>query len=350
MDASIAAILTLDGVTTGAVYALLAISLVLVFTVTRVIYVPAGEYVAYGALTMAALQTGKAPATALLTLALGVAVFVLDLVHVVRAHGGQRRLLALARSAGFNLLLPAAVWMLSRGGSWQQAPQAAQVLLTLAILVPAGPMLYRLCFAPLQHATVLTLLIVSVALHFALLGLGLAMFGAEGSRTLALTELQLSLGALQITGQSLAVVLTSLVAMGALGLFFGRTLTGKALRATAVNRIGAQLVGIGPRRAGALAFGMATALAAFSGVLIGPLTTVYYESGFLIGLKGFVGAIVGGLAGYPLAVAGALLVGLIESFSSFWASAYKEVIVFGLIVPVLAWRSLTHHGIEEDES
>ena len=82
--------------------------------------------------------------------------------------------------------------------------------------------------------------------------------------------------------------------------------------------------------------------------MIAPLTTVYYDSGFLIGLKGFVGAIIGGLGSYPIAAAGALLVGLLESFSSFWASAYKEVIVFTLIIPVLVWRSLTSRQVEEE--
>ena len=346
MDASIAAILGFDGLTTGAVYALMAISLVLVFTVTRVIYIPAGEFVAFAALSMAALQAGHAPPTALAVVALGCVVWLMDAVATVR---GQQKGAALARSAGWNLAWPLLAWALARQAPVQQAGMAVQVALTLAILVPAGPMLYRLCFAPLQQASVLTLLIVSVALHFALLGIGLLMFGAEGVRTLPLTELQWDIGSLRISGQSLAVIATSLAAMLALAAFFGSTLTGKALRATAVNRIGAQLVGIGPDRAGRLAFGMAGALAAFSGVLIGPLTTVYYESGFLIGLKGFVGAIIGGLAGYPVAVAGALLVGLIEAFSSFWASAFKEVIVFSLIVPVLAWRSLTHRGLDEED-
>jgi branched-chain amino acid transport system permease protein len=64
------------------------------------------------------------------------------------------------------------------------------------------------------------------------------------------------------------------------------------------------------------------------GLLVAPITTIYYDSGFLIGLKGFVAAIIGGLASYPLAAGGAILVGLLESFSSFWASAFKDVIVF----------------------
>ena len=86
-----------------------------------------------------------------------------------------------------------------------------------------------------------------------------------------------------------------------------------------------------------------------SGILIAPITTVYYDSGFLIGLKGFVGAIIGGLGSYPVAAAGALLVGLLESYSSFWASAFKEVIVFTLVIPVLLWRSLMSAHSEDEE-
>jgi branched-chain amino acid transport system permease protein len=152
-----------------------------------------------------------------------------------------------------------------------------------------------------------------------------------------------------ISVQSLLVIGTSAGLIVALAAFFGRTLYGKALRATAVNRAGARLCGISPDFAGALTFALGALMCAFCGVLIGPITTIYYDSGFLVSLKGFVGAIIGGLSSYPVAAAGALLVGLIESFSSFWASAFKEVIVFTLIIPVLLWRSLTTHHHEEEE-
>jgi branched-chain amino acid transport system permease protein len=157
------------------------------------------------------------------------------------------------------------------------------------------------------------------------------------------------IGDVNVSAQSVLVVATSVVLIGALYFFFGRTLYGKALRATAVNRIGARLVGVSPNFAGALTFLLAALMCAFCGVLIGPITTIYYDSGFLVSLKGFVGAIIGGLVSYPLAAAGALLVGLLESFSSFWASAFKEVIVFTLIIPVLLWRSLRTHHLEQEE-
>jgi branched-chain amino acid transport system permease protein len=179
--------------------------------------------------------------------------------------------------------------------------------------------------------------------------LGLLFFGAEGSRTPAFSELSLDIGGLTITGQSLWVVGASAVLIVALYVFFEKSLYGKALRATAINRAGARLMGISTTLAGKLSFLLAAAIGALSGILIAPITTVYYDTGFLVGLKGFVGAIVGGLVSYPVAAAGALLVGLLESFSSFWASAFKEVIVFTLIIPVLVWRSLTTHHVEEEE-
>jgi branched-chain amino acid transport system permease protein len=141
-------------------------------------------------------------------------------------------------------------------------------------------------------------------------------------------------------------VSAALIAM--LWLFFERSLYGKALRATAVNRTGARLMGISSAAAGRLSFGMAAFMGALSGLLIGPSTTVYYDSGFLIGLKGFVAAVFAGLASYPLAAVGAIGVGLLESFGSFWASAFKEVIVFTAILPVLLWRSLRNPHPEDE--
>jgi branched-chain amino acid transport system permease protein len=108
-------------------------------------------------------------------------------------------------------------------------------------------------------------------------------------------------------------------------------------------------VGVDPCLAGSLSMGMAAGIGALSGILIGPITTLYYDSGFLIGLKGFVGAIFGGMASYPVAAAGALLVGFLESYSSYWLSSYKDVIVFTLIIPVLLWRSLSSVHFDDEE-
>jgi branched-chain amino acid transport system permease protein len=174
-------------------------------------------------------------------------------------------------------------------------------------------------------------------------------FGAEGLRAPALTSASFDIGPLPITGQTIAVFVVALVLIAALYLFFDRLLYGKALRATAINRLGARLVGIPAASAGQVAFALSSALGAVSGVLIVPVTTIYYDTGFLIGLKGFVAAIVGALASYPITAVAALGVGLVEAFASFYASSFKEVIVFLLIVPVLMWRSLQTVHVEEDE-
>lgn len=345
MDTTIAALLTQDGVTNGAIYALLALALVLVFTVTRVIWVPSGEFVAWGTLTLAGLQLGKASGIVGLLVGMAVIAGAMEAWRCARAGELRRLPRALALWCGVPLAIAALLWYLAPMG----LPLVVQVALTLAAITALGPLLYRIFYQPLAEASVLVLLIVSVALHFTMLGFGLWFFGAEGSRTPAFTSASFSVGAVNVSVQSLLVIVTSLALIGALALFFGRTLYGKALRATAVNRAGARLCGISPEFAGALTFALGALMCAFCGVLIGPITTVYYDSGFLISLKGFVGAIIGGLGSYAIAAGGAVLVGLIESFSSFWASAFKEVIVFTLIIPVLLWRSLTTHHHEDEE-
>ena len=342
MDLQIALMLVQDGIVNGAIYALMALALVLVFSVTRVIFIPQGEFVAYAALAMAALQTGKLPP--LLWMLLGMATLCLVVEAVRQARGLEVEwkstlfwAVALPALAALMLLVvkPQAMWL--------------QVVAVLLLVTPMGPLVYRLAFRPLAHATVLILLIVSVALHLAMVGLGLFFFGAEGSRTEAFSEARWDVGGLTITGQSVVILGVTALLVVAMYFFFERTIVGKALRATAINRVGARLMGIPTALSGDLSFALAALIGAVSGLLIAPVTTIYYDTGFLIGLKGFVAAIVGGLSSYPLALAGALLVGQLESFSSFWASAFKEVIVFTLIIPVLWWRSLHTHHVEDEE-
>jgi branched-chain amino acid transport system permease protein len=345
LDAQIALWLVQDGLTNGAVYALLGIATVLVFAVTRVIFVPQGEFVTFGALTLAMLQTNQLPGSVWLLLCIALAVAVLEIYHGVRAKQTAQLPARLLRILGVPLVLVLLVWALAG----RELPLLLDVLLTIALITPMGPLLYRLVYQPLADASVLVLLIASVALHFALAGLALVFFGAEGYKTPAFTDASLNIGTMKIAGQTLWIFVVTASLIIAMALVFSYTLYGKALRATAFNRIGARLIGFSPVTAGLMTFGFAAFLGAVSGVLIGPLVTIYYDSGFIIGLKGFVGAIIGGLASYPLTAFGAVLVGVLESFSSFWASSYKEVIVFTLIIPVLIWLSLTSTHQEEEE-
>jgi len=344
MDLSIASILALDGATNGAIYALLALATVLVFAVTRIIFIPQGEFVAFGALTLALLQQGKVPGTVWFLLVMAIAAGLGDLMHGLRHHQSTARI---ARRVAGTVAYPVAISLLTIWAAPQNFSLLVQALLTLALVTPFGPLLYRLAYESLADASVLVLLIVSVGVHFALTGLGLFFFGAEGFRNPSFWDARFTVGPLTLSGQAVIIFLASIALIVALWLFFERSLWGKALRATAVNRLGARLMGISSDGAGRLTFTMAAFIGALSGLLIGPTTTVFYDSGFLIGLKGFVAAVFAGLSSYPQALLGALAVGLLESFGSFWASAFKEVIVFGSIVPVLLWRSLRDPHTEE---
>lgn len=339
MDADIALILLQDGIVNGAIYALLALSLVLVFAVTRVILIPQGELVAFGSLTYAALDAGHLPGSVWLLGCLGAAAFVVGVI--------EERRLGLGLLAE-TLLLPAVAIGCCVLAAPLRLGVAVDAVLTVAVVAPMAPCLYRIAFRPLANASVLVLLIASVGVHLALGGLGLVFFGPEGFRAAGFSDARFSLGDLVVQGQAIWIVGLTVAAMAGLAVFFEHTLAGKALRATAVNRLGARLVGISPSLSGRTAFALAGLLGAMSGVLIVPLTTIYYDSGFLIGLKGFVAAIIGGLVSYPLAAAAALLVGCVESFASFYASAFKEVIVFTIIIPVLLWRSFRSPAEEEE--
>lgn len=344
MTSDIAAILAIDGVATGAIYVLVAVGTVLIFTVTRVMFIPFGDIAAFTALTLAALETGHLPGTIGLVLVLAVLASLVEAWSLARAGKARR----IPKALAFYLLLPLAIVALVRLIVPLEPSMPVRIMLALLLVMPISPLLDRIVFRPIADASVLLLLIVSMALHFALVGLGLLFFGPEGVRTQPLTNATFEILGVHVNGQTLLIVLASIVFSGLLYLFFGFTLTGKALRATAVNRTGARLMGIRPARSGTIAYIVGSLMAGVSGILVAPVNTIFYDSGFLLGLKAFVGAIIGGLASYPGTAIGAVFVGVLESFASFESSALKEVIVFSLLIPILIWRSIVSPHIEEE--
>jgi branched-chain amino acid transport system permease protein len=345
VDSTILLFIVQDGLVNGAIYALLGITLVLVFTVTRIIWIPQGDFVAFSVLTLAALQQGEFPAIAWLLVGLAATAGLFDCIRARRALTPR----LLARVAIVDFALPLLLVALAQFVAPLKLGIVVEVALTSAILIPLGLVIYRLVFAPLAEASVLVLLIAAFGVHLALIGFGLLFFGPEGVRTQPLLDFAVSFGKLLITGQNIAMVATTLVLLLALWLIFDRTLIGKALRASAINRTGARLVGIPMGFSGMLAIAIAVAIGIFSGVLIGPVTTIYFDTGLMIGLKGFIASIVGAMVSYPVTVVAALIVGLTESFASFSLSAYKEAIVFALLIPVLLWRSLAAAEMEDEE-
>ncbi len=169
MDSEIAAILAMDGIATGAIYVLIALGFVLIFAVTRVIFVPFGDIAAFAALTLAALEMKQLPGTVGLVAALAGLATLMELVSILRAGAFGR----IPRALFFYLLLPlipAAVVWLTAG---TLLPMPLRILLSIALILPIAPLLDRVVFRPIADASVLLLLTVAVALHFALVGLGL---------------------------------------------------------------------------------------------------------------------------------------------------------------------------------
>ena len=345
MTWDVALILGIDGLANGAVYLLAGLGLVLIFSVTRVVFVPFGDVAAFAALSLAAFETGRTPATIGMVLTLAALAVIVEVGSLVR----QREYTRIPRALLGWGLLPALPCLAAWAISGHDMPSAVQILVAVALVVPITPLVARVALQPIADASVLVLLIVSLALHFLLSGLGLLFFGPEGSRTGPLADGALTLpGGFPLSAQVMLMIASAVVLSAMFFLMFERTVAGKALRATAVNRVGARLVGIRPARTALLAYVLASLLAGLIGVLVAPVMTMYYDSGFLIGLKAFVAAIIGGLVSYPLTAIGALAVGTVESFASFWSGALKDVIVFSLLIPVLMLRSFLARHVEEE--
>jgi len=346
MDLTVFGFLLQDGISTGAIYILIALTLVMVFTVTRIVYVPIGEIMVFAPFNLQWLIQGRTPGTGWLLIILGAIAFLEECYEAWRQKNSGN----LLRAALLYLVTPAVLTFFLWVCSGPAIPFALKIVAACAVAIAISPILYRIAFQPIAASSPLALLIAAIALHFALAGISLYIFGPEAVRTPGLPGIAFNIGEIPVSYQSLLIIAACALLIVALFVFFGQTLYGKALRATAVSRRGARLVGIDTNTASLVTFTIAAVIAAFSGILIGPVSTLYYDSGFLLGLKGFVGATLGGLAIYPMAAAGALSISILEAFSSFWASVYKDVIVFTMLVPILLWRSAQHPANDEESS
>ncbi|MEI7431317.1 MAG: branched-chain amino acid ABC transporter permease [Betaproteobacteria bacterium] len=211
--------------------------------------------------------------------------------------------------------------------------------LALAILIPAliGIIVEKLAIEPVKGAETVTLIIITIGASLVIRGLtqvwlGKGTFslppfsGDEPIRILGATLLPQSLWVLGVT--SLVVIV--------LWYFFNRTLQGKAMLATSFNRVAAELVGINTSWVLFMSFAMSAALGALGGILVTPITLTSYDVGIMLGLKGFVAAVVGGLGNGLGAVLGGLLVGILEAMGAgYISSSYKDAIPFVLILLIL---------------
>jgi len=220
-----------------------------------------------------------------------------------------------------------------------QAGLPLPAALALAIVVPAivGVLIEKLAIEPVKGAETVTLIIITVGASLVIRGL-VAVFLGKNTHSLPPfsgdTPIEI-LGA-TLLPQSLWVLGVTALVVVALWYFFNRTLQGKAMLATSVNRLAAELVGINTSWVLFMSFAMSAALGALGGILLTPITMTSYDVGIMLGLKGFVAAVLGGLGNGLGAVVGGLLVGILEAMGAgYISSAYKDAIPFVLILLIL---------------
>ncbi len=231
------------------------------------------------------------------------------------------------------------------------APLPLAALAAIAVAVLVGLALHRLAIEPARGASAVTLIIITIGASIFLRGVAQIVFdkrfhqlpGFSGNDPIMV------LGA-AILPQSFWVLGGALLVFAGLFLFLERTLMGKAVLATAANRLAARLVGVDTSFVLALSFGLSAAIGALAGILITPITLTSFDVGTLLALKGFAAAMLGGM-GSPLgAVVGGLVLGLLEALGAgYVSSAYKDAVAFLVILAVLFAMPqglFGHRGVE----
>ena len=220
-----------------------------------------------------------------------------------------------------------------------QAGLPLPAALLLAVLVPAvvGVLSEKLAIEPVKGAETVTLIIITIGASLVIRGLVQVFLGKNTHSLPAFSgDTPIEILGATLMPQSLWVLGVTAVVVVVLWYFFNRTLTGKAMLATSFNRVAAELVGINTNGVLFMSFAMSAALGAMGGILITPITLTSYDVGIMLGLKGFVAAVLGGLGNGLGAVVGGLLVGVLEAMGAgYLSSAYKDAIPFALILFIL---------------
>jgi len=214
-------------------------------------------------------------------------------------------------------------------------PLAALAAVGGATLV--GLALEKLAVEPARGAPVVTLIIITIGASILLRGLAALVWDKKIHSLPAFSgDTPLAIGGATLLPQTLWVLGATVLTVGLLWWFFNRTLTGKAILAVSHNRLAAELMGISVRRVLLVSFGLSAALGALAGVLIAPISFTSWDVGVMLGLKGFAAAILGGMGSGPGAIAGGLVLGLVEALGAgYLSSAYKDVFAFVIILAAL---------------
>ena len=199
----------------------------------------------------------------------------------------------------------------------------------------------KLAYKPLRHAPRISVLITAIGVSFFLEYTSM-YFVSPTPRTFPtlFDNVAFHLGPLVINGQQMLILGITVVLMVVLTYIVQKTKIGKAMRATSFDTETAQLMGIDADRVISITFGIGSALAAVAGVLVG----VYYNSidplmGIMPGLKAFVAAVLGGIGILPGAVAGGVILGVVEALvSGFISSTFRDAAAFAILILVLLFK------------
>lgn len=230
-------------------------------------------------------------------------------------------------------------------------PLPIAVLCGVAIAAVIGIAVERLAIAPTRNAETTSIIIVTIGVSMVLRGLTEIILGKANHALAAFSgDTPLEVAGASILPQSLWVMGVSAVIVVVLALFFGRTRFGKAMLATAYNKLAAQLCGVDVRKVMMTSFALSAAIGAVGGVTLTPITTVAYDTGIMLGLKGFVAATLGGLGSGVGAVFGGLFLGLFEALTAgYVSSSYKDAVPFLLVFVVLIVRPQGVFGAKKSD-
>jgi len=230
-------------------------------------------------------------------------------------------------------------------------PYPVAVFCAISITVLVGLALDKLAIEPAKNATVVSTIIITIGASIFLRGAALLIWGKEIYALPSFTgDTPITIGTATILPQNIWVMAGTAAAVFAVKYFFDRTLMGKAIMACSFNKKAAFLVGINVKQMLLVSYGLSAALGSAAGVLVTPITFMSYNSGVMLGLKGFCAAILGGMGNSSGAVAGGLLLGLIETVGAgFISSGYKDAIAFFVIMLVLFFRPSGILGKAESE-
>jgi branched-chain amino acid transport system permease protein len=212
-------------------------------------------------------------------------------------------------------------------------------LIAIAATAAVGVALHRCAIEPARAASPVVLIMITIGASIFLQGIAQQVFDKRfHSLPPFISGEPLRLAGAAILPQSILVLACAAAIVVGLWLFIDRTLFGKALIATAANRLAAQLIGIDTRKLIDFSFGLSAAIGAVAGILITPITLTSYDAGTVLALKGFAAAMLGGMGSGVGAVMGGVVLGLLEALSAGYISSnYKDAVAFLIILLVLVF-------------